>query len=417
MVELDKEAAEILDRISSLLENASAYSKGKKMKAGWERKKLGDLLEIQNGFAFDSKSFSDSGEMPLIRIRDLKKGIDTEIRYTGEFDEKYIVNAGDLLVGMDGEFRCYEWKGKQALLNQRVCRLQKFKDSLFDRFVFYGINKYLKDIEESTGFTTVKHLSSKKISDINFPIPPLSEQRRIVAILDEAFAGIAAAKEKAEQNLKNAKEVFESYLESVFTPRGADWKELTLKEISSDFGRGKSKHRPRNDKKLYGGDYPFIQTGDIRSANHLIIDYSQTYNETGLAQSKLWPKGTICITIAANIAETAILNFDACFPDSVIGIVVNDNKADSDYVEFLLQAFKVKIQAMSKGSAQENINLGTFENKLFPFPTVYKQKKIVERLTYLHQETSSLESSYQQKIYDLEELKKSVLQQAFSGAL
>ena len=243
----------------------------------------------------------------------------------------------------------------------------------------------------------------------------LPEQQRIVAILDKAFTSIATAKENAEQNLLNAKELFESYLQNVF--ENNKWEGKTLEQISDVFGRGKSKHRPRNDKKLFGGDYPFIQTGDIRNSEHCVTNYSQTYNEVGLSQSKLWPKGTICITIAANIAETGVLSFEACFPDSVIGIVVNKELADIDFVEYLLQSFKVNLQALSKGSAQDNINLGTFKDKLFPFPPVKKQQQIVKKLNSLSAETKKLEGIYQQKINDLEELKKSVLEKAFKGEL
>ena len=99
-----------------------------------------------------------------------------------------------------------------------------------------------------------------------------------------------------------------------------EWKEYSLEELGQ-FSRGKSKHRPRDDKSLFGGKYPFIQTGDIKQANLWVNSFSKTYNEKGLEQSKLWGKDTLCITIAANIAETAILKFDACFPDSVVGFV------------------------------------------------------------------------------------------------
>ncbi len=211
--------------------------------------------------------------------------------------------------------------------------------------------------------------------------------------------------------------MFESELQRVFSEKGDGWEEKRLKDISKTFGRGKSKHRPRNDKSLYNGDYPFIQTGDIRNCDHYITEYTQTYNEKGLAQSKLWKKGTICITIAANIAETGVLNFDACFPDSVIGIEVNEKFADRNFVEYLLQSFKVKIQALGKGSAQANINMGTFENELFPFPKVEIQKTIVSKLDALREQTKKLEAVYEKKLQDLEELKKSVLSKAFSGEL
>ena len=147
----------------------------------------------------------------------------------------------------------------------------------------------------------------------------------------------------------------------------------------SDIGtlsRGKSKHRPRNDKILYGGKYPFIQTSDIKNANHILQSYEQTYNETGLKQSKLWSKNTICITIAANIADSAILGFDACFPDSVIGLTVNDKIANYHYVEYLLQYYKKIIQKQSNGTSQENINLETFEQVLFDIPSLKEQDNI-----------------------------------------
>jgi len=187
--------------------------------------------------------------------------------------------------------------------------------------------------------------------------------------------------------------------------------------VATIFGRGKSKHRPRNETKLYGGEYPFIQTGDIRNADHFITEYSQTYSEAGLAQSKLWPKGTICITIAANIAETGILGFDACFPDSVIGVITNPKEAEVGFVEYLLQSFKARLQARGKGSAQANINMGTFENERFPFPSITEQKRIVAELDSLREETECLASLYERKLTALEALKKSLLHQAFTGEL
>jgi type I restriction enzyme S subunit len=275
-------------------------------------------------------------------------------------------------------------------------------------------NDFLNSMQKGT---TRPRVTLSAVRELPIVVPSPDEQQRIVGILDEAFAGIATAKANAEKNLQNARALFESYLQSVFSQRGEGWVEKTLADIATTFGRGKSKHRPRNAPHLYGGKVPFIQTGDIRSADHTITEFSQTYSEAGLAQSKLWPKGTICITIAANIAETAILGFDACFPDSVIGIVANHKEADVHFVEYLLQSFKARIQSMGKGSAQANINMGTFENERFPFPSVSEQKQIVVVLNDLREETRRLESIYRRKLAALETLKKSLLHQAFSGAL
>jgi type I restriction enzyme, S subunit len=268
-----------------------------------------------------------------------------------------------------------------------------------------------------TGAVGHKRVAKEFIESYPIPLPPPPEQQRIVGILDEAFDGIATAKANAEKNLQNARALFESHLQVVFTQRGEGWVERRLSEVSKDFGRGKSKHRPRNHPKLYGGRYPFIQTGNVRSSVHLITYYSQTYNEAGLAQSKLWPAGTLCITIAANIAETGILDFDACFPDSVIGVVPNEAITSSKFLDYLLQSFKTQLQAQGKGSAQDNINLGTFENQPFPFPSLTVQRRIVSTLDALSEEIQHLESIYRQKLAALDELKQSLLHQAFTGAL
>ncbi len=252
---------------------------------------------------------------------------------------------------------------------------------------------------------------------ISYP-SSIADQRRIVAILDEAFEGIATAKAHAERNLRNAREVFESRLHTFFDDEASErWPRRTLREVALDFGRGKSKHRPRNDPVLYGGPYPFIQTGDVRGSDHIITEYTQTYSEAGLAQSKLWPKGTLCITIAANIAETGVLGFDACFPDSVIGVVVDEEKTSSKYIEYMLGTFKAALKAKGKGSAQDNINLGTFENERFPFPDLETQSRIVQTLDGLSAEVIRVEDLYQRKLAALDDLKQSLLHQAFSGAL
>lgn len=316
--------------------------------------------------------------------------------------------------------------GRKGSINNPIFTTSKFwivdtafglspKAELDNKFLHYYCLAY--DFTAHNRGTTIPSLVKTELLEIPIPLPPLPEQRRIVSILDKAFEAIATAKASAEKNLQNARELFESHLNEVFTKRGDGWVEKTLADVSTVFGRGKSKHRPRNAKHLYGGKYPFIQTGDIRNASHIINDYTQTYNEAGLAQSKLWPKGTICITIAANIAETAILGFDACFPDSVIGFVANPREADTAFIEYLLQSFKTRIQALGKGSAQANINLGTFENEQFPFPPISLQKKIVTQLDALSTETQRLEAIYQRKVEALEELKKALLQQAFEGEL
>ena len=134
------------------------------------------------------------------------------------------------------------------------------------------------------------------------------------------------------------------------------WSDRSLDELGS-VGRGKSRHRPRNAEHLYGGQFPFIQTADVKHAELYVTTYEQTYSEAGLAQSKLWPPGTLCITIAANIAETAILGLDACFPDSVIGFIADERKSDPRFIKYTLDTLKRRYQQVSQGAAQDNLSL------------------------------------------------------------
>ncbi len=146
-------------------------------------------------------------------------------------------------------------------------------------------------------------------------------------------------------------------------------------------GRGKSKHRPRNDSSLYGGRYPFVQTGDVKEADLWLTEYTQTYNEKGLAQSKLWPVGTLCITIAANIAETAILKIPACFPDSVVGFVPHPGKADARFIKYFIDTLKVRMQNASKGTTQDNLSVDKLTTFDFDVPEFSKQERIASILS------------------------------------
>lgn len=134
------------------------------------------------------------------------------------------------------------------------------------------------------------------------------------------------------------------------------WSEKSIDQLGF-VSRGRSRHRPRDAVHLYGGQYPFVQTGDVKHAGLYLTDYSQTYSEEGLAQSKLWPVGTLCITIAANIADTSILAIDACFPDSVIGFIPDPDKADARFVKYLFDAvLKLQYRQFTQGAAQDNLS-------------------------------------------------------------
>lgn len=154
------------------------------------------------------------------------------------------------------------------------------------------------------------------------------------------------------------------------------WDYATLDQLGT-ISRGKSKHRPRNDKKLFGGKYPFIQTADVKSAGLYLTEFSETYNEYGLQQSKLWKAGTLCITIAANIADTAILGIDACFPDSIMGFIPFEGVANVKFVKYAFDILQRDCQKISQGTAQDNLSWKKLSTIKFPAPPIEVQNKIV----------------------------------------
>ena len=196
-----------------------------------DRKSLGTLLEVQNGFAFKSELFCGKERgLPLIRIRDIERD-DTEVNYDGPYRDEFVVNPGDLLIGMDGDFECYKWRGPASLLNQRVCRLKNFSNRVLGDYVYYTIGRELELIHRKTSYVTVKHLSSKQVANIQIALPPLPEQRRIVDILDRA-ASIRALRRQAQDT---ARLIIPALFNKMFgdplaNPRG--WAKAPLGEVA-----------------------------------------------------------------------------------------------------------------------------------------------------------------------------------------
>ena len=375
---------------------------------GWRVRQLGDLLEIQNGYAFKSKQFSTEGEVPLIRIRDLDPGTGTETNYSGEYDPMYIVQSGDMLIGMDGDFQCHIWNGPNALLNQRVCRLENFADELNAKFLFYGINKHLQDIHDVTGFTTVKHLSSKSIKAIRFPLPPLPEQKHIVAILDEAFAGIATAVANTEKNLTNARELFESHLNAVFTQKGKGWVEKTLGD-SCKFYNGKP-HEKKIDKD---GDFIVVNSKFI-SSNGVTIKKTR---------SALFPlySGDIAMVMSdvpngKALAKCCLIDEDKKYTLNQRICVIRSNNFNKRFLYYHLNRHPYLL-GFNNGENQTNLRKGDILKCPLYVLSMTQQEQIADHLDEFSSDAQQLKSIYQQKLDSLDELKQSILQRAFTGEL
>ncbi|MCE8527906.1 restriction endonuclease subunit S [Ruegeria pomeroyi] len=261
----------------------------------------------------------------------------------------------------------------------------------------------------STG-ANLPRLSPKALADFEIPLPPIDEQRRIAAVLDKADAIRLKREQTFAMTDEFLKSVFlEMFGDPISNPKG--WQLFLLGDVG-DLDRGKSRHRPRNDPRLLGGPYPFIQTGDVARARRYIETYESTYSEMGLAQSKLWPKGTLCITIAANIADTAVLGFDACFPDSVVGFAPGSG-IKTEYVQQWFGFLKSIIEAKAPQSAQRNINLAILRDLELPVPPIEEQERFVE----IAAKSSRLVENLTLDISSAEELLGSLSQRAFRGEL
>jgi len=391
------------------------------MSKKWEVKRLSDVLKIQNGYAFDSKSFSTEKGTPLIRIRDIKGGYETETRFIGSYDKKYEVKAGDFLIGMDGEFGCHEWKGGKALLNQRVCRLQDFSDRIYPRFLFYGINEYLKAIEDVTAFTTVKHISSRQIENIEIPLPALQEQQRIVSTLDEAYAAIAKAIANTERNLQNAKELFESYLQAAFTNPLNDWKDTRWGDLCH-FVRGPFGGSLKKSIFKKHGYVVYEQKHAIHDHFDQLRYFIDEAKFQEMRRFEVRPGDIIMSCSGVTLGRVAIV------PEGIAPGIINQallkltplKGVSTLYLKHWLRsrAFQNIIAKYSKGAAIPNVpSARILKEILIPIPDLRRQNQIVESIELVSEETKNLESVFEKKIKALGELRRAFLQNAFNGQL
>ena len=193
-------------------------------------------------------------------------------------------------------------------------------------------------------------------------------------------------------------------------PEGWTW--ATMPQLG-ELNRGKSKHRPRDDQALYGGPYPFIQTGDVRRSDGSIREFTQTYSEFGLAQSRLWPPGTLCITIAANIAETGILRMNACFPDSVVGFIPLLGSPTVEYVECFIRTARDRLDRFASATAQKNINLEVLEAVAIPTPPLAEQARIFAELDRHLSIIREVEAEVEANLQRAQTLRQATLARAF----
>jgi len=286
----------------------------------------------------------------------------------------------------------------------------KFPEKVDIKYLAGFLRSKSEFIERNGSGATVKGVTLDLIKNIPVPLPPLEDQKRIVELLDRARALIDKRKEQIglmDQLIQSL--FYDMFGDPVTNPMG--WEIKKLADIG-ELKRGKSKHRPRNDPSLLGGPYPLVQTGDISNAGLYLTKYSQTYSELGLAQSKIWPKNTLCITIAANIAKTSILTFDACFPDSVVAFVPK-NGIDKMYIQLWFGFLQKIIEATAPESAQKNINLKILSELDIPVAPFELQNSFADRVQEIEAQKEAMTTS----LRELENNFNSISQRAFKGEL
>lgn len=355
--------------------------------------------------------------------------------------DDYITDGEYVLLGEDGAPFLSAFAEKAYIINGKTWvnnHAHILKSHTSNKFLCYYLNSF--NFKGYVSGTTRLKLTQASMKQIMVPVPPLEDQQRIVTRIEELFSqldsGVETLKKTKEQLKVYRQAVLKEAFEGAFTqhlpieddlewyegdiinlpPIPKKWRYIYLSKLG-ELARGKSKHRPRNDAKLFeNGKYPFLQTGDIKSANKYVTVYEKMYGDFGLNQSKLWKKGTLCITIAANIAETAFLGLDACFPDSIVGFTANETVL-MEYVRYFIEASKIRLWAFAPATAQKNINLKTLENLVIPYCCINEQKKVVEEIESRLSVCDSIEKTIDTALQEAEALRQSILKQAFEGGL
>ena len=464
-----EDAVDAADELAPLTDAIAAA-----LPAGWKLETLGSLCE-KSQYGWTTKADKDGQGVKFLRTTDITPGVvDWErVPFCVEAPpdlEKYLIREGDLLISRTGSIgvNYLVSNPEPAVFASYLIRFRP-KKSTSTKYLRYYLQSptYWRAIAAGKKGIAVQNVNATMLSKIPVPVAPDSEQLEIVAEIEKQFSRLdeaVANLQRVKANLKRYKasvlkdavegrlvpteaeiarregrsyETGEQLLQRILEARRNEWRgKGKYKEPTSpvtanlpqlpegwtwatmpqlgELNRGKSKHRPRDDAALYGGPYPFIQTGDVRRSDGSITAHSQTYSEFGLKQSRLWPIGTLCITIAANIAETGILKLEACFPDSVVGFVSDQGYPTTEYVEFFIRTARAGLDRFASATAQKNINLEVLEAVAVPTPPLAEQRRIVAEVDRRLSLIRGVESEVNANLNRAQALRQATLAKAFS---
>jgi len=404
---------------------------------GWQMERLGSLLS--------PISIKNKPDLPLLSITRDKGVIVRDIENEDE-NHNYIPddlsNYKMIEKGQFGMNKMKAWQGSYGVSDHTgivspAYFIFRFTKDVVPDFFHWAIRskRYVSLFGAASDGVRVGQwdLSKDRMKKISVLLPPNPEQTAIANFLDDKTAKIDRAIAHKEQMIKLLQERKQIIIQNAVT-KGLDpnvkmkdsgvewigeipehWDIKKLKYAAKIF-RGKFTHRPRNDERLYDGKYPFFQTGDVARADKFLKKYKQTLNEKGLKVSTLIPKGTIVATIAANIGDIAILDIDACFPDSIVGFEPREF-IQRDYLYFALLALKEQLISSTTKNTQMNLNVERFGINIITYPSLQEQKEVVLHLENFIHKLKTIEDSLLVQIEKLKEYKTTLIDHAVTGKI
>lgn len=367
---------------------------------------LTDVCSIQYGYPFDSSLFSASDGLPLVRIRDVVRGYSET--YTNEpCGDEYIVNDGDLLVGMDGEFNIARWKGGKALLNQRVCRLMA-KAGMDETYLFYFMQKELKKVEDKTPFATVKHLSARQMNSIKVPLRPIEEQKKIAAVLDKIDWLMALRQRQIDRLEELVKSRFvEMFGDPVNNPM--NWPKYRFEEISTLITDGEHVTPQKTEKGIYLLSARNVLNHRIQLDN---IDFISEQEYERIARRVSPQKGDVLVSCSGSVGRCCAV------PDKMrfqmvrsVALIRFDGTINPVFAEWLISSDELQRQISHSATQSSQANL--FQGKIQKLCGYVPPKELQDIFADFVGKTEKPKATIQQSLEELKILKKSKMQQYF----
>lgn len=370
--------------------------------------RLEEICAINMGQSPDSSTYNEDGNgLPFFQGNADFGEIYPAVRMWCSEPTK-IAREKDILISVRAPIGALNIANCECCIGRGLAALTVNEDICAREYLWYVLSGKVDELNSKGTGSTFKAINKKTLSETEIPLPPLDEQRKIAVVLDKVSDLIA----KRRQQLSKLDEMVKSRFVEMFGDPVSNSLNLPLLSLPQlgEFGRGVSKHRPRNAPELLGGKYPLIQTGEVANSGLYIFSYENTYSELGFKQSKMWKSGTLCITIAANIAKTAILTFDACFPDSVVGFVANE-RTNNIFIHYWFGFFQQILESQAPESAQKNINLKTLSELKVIVPSIELQNQF----SAFVEQTEKTKTTISHSLEKLETLKKALMQGYFGG--